>query len=79
MNTKNPCHNHQYFSQTVGDNRGRTEPKDLHVNIAKFSVWNFMEILTLTENIYVKHLKVMIHSLPKPRFPWSEGTHVSYL
>ena len=25
MNTKNPCHNHQYFSQTVGDNRGRTE------------------------------------------------------
>ena len=22
---KNPCHNHQYFSQTVGDNRGRTE------------------------------------------------------
>ena len=24
MNTKNPCHNNQYFSRTVGDNRGRT-------------------------------------------------------
>ena len=77
MNTKNPHHNHLYFSHAVGDNRD--EPKALEVNIAKFSVWNFMEILKLTGNISVKHLKVMIHPMPTPRFPWTEESHVSYL
>ena len=25
MNTKNPCHNHQYFSQALGDNRDESK------------------------------------------------------